>query len=169
MAIDALTDPDEIALYEQYGPNWRRIIGSGLRDRGGRYDRSMRFNHGVPTGFLTRPVAPQAFSPVPSIDTGAYEKYRIEYDRLMQEYDSLLKQYNNYTSSQNNSYQDTAFDQQQQYYQDNFEQAYGQDNSNSSQTSQYTNPAYTNPQNTSPTELLTSPSSPYLMNFNPRQ
>jgi len=158
MAIDALTDPDEIALYQQYGPNWRRVIGSGMRDRGGRYDRNMRFNHGIPTGFLTRPVAPQAFSPAPSLDTGAYEKYRREYDRLMAEYNSLLNQYNDFNSQQNNSYQDTAYDQQQQYYQDNYNAAYGQDNATSSQTDQYARPM----------ELLTSPSSNYLMDFSPQ-
>ena len=158
MAIDALTDPDEIALYQQYGPNWRRVIGSGMRDRGGRYDRNMRFNHGVPTGFLTRPVAPQAFNPSPSIDTGAYEKYRQEYNRLMAEYNSLLNQYNDFNSQQNNSYQDTAYDQQQQYYQNNFDAAYGQGNSNSSQTSQYTGPM----------EFLSSPSSSNLMGFAPQ-
>jgi len=158
MAIDALTDPDEIALYQQYGPNWRRVIGSGMRDRGGRYDRNMRFNHGIPTGFLTRPVAPQAFSPAPSLDTGAYEKYRREYDRLMAEYNSLLNQYNDFNSQQNNSYQDTAYDQQQQYYQDNYNAAYGQNNETSSQTNQYERPM----------ELLTSPSSNYLMDFSPQ-
>ena len=158
MAIDALTDPDEIALYQQYGPNWRRVIGSGMRDRGGRYDRNMRFNHGVPTGFLTRPVAPQAFSPSPSIDTGAYEKYRQEYNRLMEEYNSLLNQYNDFNSQQNNSYQDTAYDQQQQYYQDNYNAAYGQNNETSSQTDQYVRPM----------EFLSSPSSNYLMDFNPQ-
>ena len=158
MAIDALTDPDEIALYKQYGPNWRRVIGSGMRDRGGRYDRNMRFNHGVPTGFLTRPVAPQAFSPAPSIDTGAYEKYRREYDRLMAEYNSLLDQYNYFNSQQNNSYQDTAYDQQQQYYQDNYNAAYGQNNETSSQTDQYARPM----------EFLTSPSSNYLMDSQPQ-
>ena len=158
MAIDALTDPDEIALYQQYGPNWRRVIGSGMRDRGGRYDRNMRFNHGVPTGFLTRPVAPQAFNPAPSIDTGAYEKYRQEYNRLMAEYNSLLNQYNDFNSQQNNSYQDTAYDQQQQYYQDNYNAAYGQNNETSSQTDQYERPM----------EFLTSSSSNYLMDSQPQ-
>ena len=158
MAIDALTDPDEIALYQQYGPNWRRVIGSGMRDRGGRYDRNMRFNHGVPTGFLTRPVAPQAFNPAPSIDTGAYEKYRQEYNRLMAEYNNLLNQYNDFNSQQNNSYQNTAYDQQQQYYQDNYNAAYGQNNETSSQTNQYTGPM----------EFLSSPSSSNLMGFAPQ-
>ena len=137
MAIDALTDPDEIALYEQYGPNWRRIIGSGMRDRGGRYGRRMRFQHGIPQGFLTRPTPPQAFRPTPSIDTGAYQKYMQEYNRLMQEYSGLLNQYNQSVSRQNNSYQNTAYDLQQQAYQANFEDAYGGNNPNSSQTNQY--------------------------------
>ena len=133
MATDEPTDPDDIDLYRRYGPNWRSIIGSGMRDRGGRYDRNMRFNHGVPSGFLTRPTSPQAFMPQPAIDTGVYEKYRMEYDRLMAEYNSLMNQY--YQSFNQDPYSD--YERQQQYYEDNFNAAYGQGNSNSSQTNQY--------------------------------
>lgn len=134
MATDALTDPDEIALYQQYGPNWRRVIGSGMRDRGGRYDRNMRFNHGVPSGFLTRPISPQSFMPEPAIDTGVYEKYRMEYDRLMAEYNSLMNQY--YQSFNQDPYSD--YERQQQYYENNWNDLYAQaQNQNSSQTNQY--------------------------------
>ncbi len=133
MATDELTDPDDIDLYRRYGPNWRSIIGSGMRDRGGRYDRNMRFNHGVPSGFLTRPTSPQAFMPQPAIDTGVYEKYKMEYDRLMAEYNSLMNQY--YQSFNQDPYSD--YERQQQYYENNFNAAYGQGNPDSSQTNQY--------------------------------
>ena len=134
MATDELTDPEDVALYNQYGPNWRRIIGSGMRDRGGRYDRNMRFNHGVPSGFLTRPTSPQSFMPQPAIDTGVYEKYRMEYDRLMAEYNSLMNQY--YQSYNQDPYSD--YERQQQYYENNWNDLYAQaQNQNSSQTNQY--------------------------------
>ena len=134
MATDELTDPEDVALYNQYGPNWRRIIGSGMRDRGGRYDRNMRFNHGVPSGFLTRPTSPQSFMPQPAIDTGVYEKYRMEYDRLMAEYNSLMNQY--YQSFNQDPYSD--YERQQQYYENNWNDLYAQaQNQNSSQTNQY--------------------------------
>ena len=46
---DVPTDPDEYALYMQYGPNWRAASGrSNKRDRGGRYDRFMKFFHTTP-------------------------------------------------------------------------------------------------------------------------
>ena len=46
---DVPTDPEEYALYMQYGPNWRAASGrSNKRDRGGRYDRFMKFFHTTP-------------------------------------------------------------------------------------------------------------------------
>ena len=46
---DVPTDPDEYALYMQYGPNWRAASGRlNKRDRGGRYDRFMKFFHTTP-------------------------------------------------------------------------------------------------------------------------
>ncbi len=46
---DVPTDPDEYALYMQYGPNWRAASGrTNKRDRGGRYDRFMKFFHTTP-------------------------------------------------------------------------------------------------------------------------
>ena len=135
MHTDDPTDPDEIALRQRYGPDWRRIIGSGMRDRGNRYDRNMRFNHGVPSGFLTRPVSPQSFTPATAIDTGVYEKYKQEYDRL-------LAEYNRYTNMINQYYQsydpNSDYERQQQYYEDNWNNMYAQALAqNSSQSSQY--------------------------------
>ena len=46
---DVPTDPEEYALYMQYGPNWRAASGRlNKRDRGGRYDRFMKFFHTTP-------------------------------------------------------------------------------------------------------------------------
>ena len=46
---DVPTDPEEYALYMQYGPNWRAASGrTNKRDRGGRYDRFMKFFHTTP-------------------------------------------------------------------------------------------------------------------------
>ncbi len=126
---DVPTDPEELALYRKYGKNWRTILsGTNRRDRGGNLDRGMRFFHTSPEGFLTRPKAlSQSTIQNTNIDNSAI---LMELDRLQKQYDSYLAEY---YALQNTP----AYDQQQDYYYNNFIDAYGGQGTNTSQNNQY--------------------------------
>jgi hypothetical protein len=121
------TDPNELALYRKYGKNWRNVaMGSTMRDRGGSFDRGMRFMHTTPEGFLQRPNM-QSVQQVQqsNIDQSGFfaqmQQLQNEYNRALQEYYSLMGT--------------TQYNQMQDYYQGNYEDLYGA--GGGSQDSQY--------------------------------
>ena len=121
------TDPNELALYRKYGKNWRNVaMGSTMRDRGGAFDRGMRFMHTTPEGFLQRPnFQTQQQVQQGNIDQSGYfaqmQQLQNEYNRALQEYYSLMGT--------------TQYNQMQDYYQGNYEDLYGA--GGGSQDSQY--------------------------------
>ena len=111
---DIPTDPNELALYKRYGRNWRNVVmGSTVRDRGGNFDRGMRFMHSTPEGFTQRPSMQQVQQS--NIDQSGYF---AQMQKLQNEYNQALQEYYKYMST-------PQYDQMQDYYAGNYQDYYG--------------------------------------------
>lgn len=114
---DIPTDPNEFALYKRYGRNWRNVVmGSTARDRGGNFDRGMRFMHTTPEGFMQRPNM-QSMQQVQqsNIDQSGFF---AQMQKLQDEYNQALQDYYSYMST-------PQYDQMQDYYAGNYRDYYG--------------------------------------------
>ena len=114
---DIPTDPNELALYKRYGRNWRNVVmGSTGRDRGGNFDRGMRFMHTTPEGFMQRPSM-QSMQQVQqsNIDQSGFF---AQMQKLQDEYNQALQEYYSYMST-------PQYDQMQDYYAGNYQNFYG--------------------------------------------
>ena len=114
---DIPTDPNELALYKRYGRNWRNVVmGSTGRDRGGNFDRGMRFMHTTPEGFMQRPSM-QSMQQVQqsNIDQSGFF---AQMQKLQDEYNQALQEYYSYMST-------PQYDQMQDYYAGNYQDYYG--------------------------------------------
>ena len=114
---DIPTDPNELALYKRYGRNWRNVVmGSTVRDRGGNFDRGMRFMHSTPEGFTQRPSMQSTQQVQQSnIDQSGYF---AQLQKLQNEYNQALQEYYKYMST-------PQYDQMQDYYAGNYQDYYG--------------------------------------------
>ena len=114
---DIPTDPNELALYKRYGRNWRNVVmGSTVRDRGGNFDRGMRFMHSTPEGFMQRPNMQSTQQVQQSnIDQSGYF---AQLQKLQDEYNQALQDYYKYMST-------PQYDQMQDYYAGNYQDYYG--------------------------------------------
>ena len=114
---DIPTDPNELALYKRYGRNWRNVVmGSTTRDRGGNFDRGMRFMHTTPEGFMQRPSMQSTQQVQQSnIDQSGYF---AQLQKLQDEYNQALQDYYKYMST-------PQYDQMQDYYAGNYQDYYG--------------------------------------------
>ena len=114
---DIPTDPNELALYKRYGRNWRNVVmGSTTRDRGGNFDRGMRFMHTTPEGFMQRPSMQSTQQVQQSnIDQSGYF---AQLQKLQDEYNQALQEYYKYMST-------PQYDQMQDYYAGNYQDYYG--------------------------------------------
>ena len=90
---DVPIDPDEYALYMQYGPNWRAASGrSNKRDRGGRYDRFMKFFHTTP--FQPMPISTLKFeNPYEKPDVVTEPDWYYQLNKTQQQIYDLLSNY----------------------------------------------------------------------------
>ena len=114
---DIPTDPNELALYKRYGRNWRNVVmGSTTRDRGGNFDRGMRFMHSTPEGFTQRPSMQSTQQVQQSnIDQSGFF---AQMQKLQNEYNQALQEYYKYMST-------PQYDQMQDYYAGNYQDYYG--------------------------------------------
>ena len=127
---DIPTDPNELALYKRYGRNWRNVVmGSTRRDRGGNFDRGMRFMHSTPEGFMQRP----SMQSTQQVQQGNIDQsgYFAQLQKLQNEYNQALQDYYKYMST-------PQYDQMQDYYAGNYQDYYG--GGSGSQDSQYSPP-----------------------------
>ena len=114
---DIPTDPNELALYKRYGRNWRNVVmGSTVRDRGGNFDRGMRFMHSTPEGFMQRP----SMQSTQQVQQGNIDQsgYFAQMQKLQDEYNQALQEYYKYMST-------PQYDQMQDYYAGNYQDYYG--------------------------------------------
>ena len=90
---DVPIDPDEYALYMQYGPNWRAASGrSNKRDRGGRYDRFMKFFHTTP--FQQMPISTLKFeNPYEKPDVVTEHDWYYQLNQTQRQIYDLLSNY----------------------------------------------------------------------------
>ena len=112
------TDPNELVLYKKYGKNWRDVISGRryARDRGGNFDRGMRFMHTTPEGFMQRPSMQSTQQVQQSnIDQSGYF---AQLQKLQDEYNQALQEYYKYMST-------PQYDQMQDYYAGNYQDYYG--------------------------------------------
>ena len=111
------TDPNELALYKRYGRNWRNVVmGSTGRDRGGNFDRGMRFMHTTPEGFMQRP----SMQSTQQVQQGNIDQsgFFAQMQKLQDEYNQALQEYYSYMST-------PQYDQMQDYYAGNYQDYYG--------------------------------------------
>ena len=114
---DIPTDPNELALYKRYGRNWRNVVmGSTVRDRGGNFDRGMRFMHSTPEGFMQRP----SMQSTQQVQQGNIDQsgFFAQMQKLQDEYNQALQEYYKYMST-------PQYDQMQDYYAGNYQDYYG--------------------------------------------
>ena len=114
---DIPTDPNDLALYKRYGRNWRNVVmGSTARDRGGNFDRGMRFMHSTPEGFMQRPNMQSTQQVQQSnIDQSGFF---AQMQKLQDEYNKALQDYYSYMST-------PQYNQMQDYYAGNYQDYYG--------------------------------------------
>ena len=114
---DIPTDPNDLALYKRYGRNWRNVVmGSTVRDRGGNFDRGMRFMHSTPEGFMQRPNMQSTQQVQQSnIDQSGFF---AQMQKLQDEYNKALQDYYSYMST-------PQYNQMQDYYAGNYQDYYG--------------------------------------------
>jgi len=130
---DIPTDPNDLALYKRYGRNWRNVVmGSTVRDRGGNFDRGMRFMHSTPEGFMQRPNMQSTQQVQQSnIDQSGFF---AQMQKLQDEYNKALQDYYSYMST-------PQYNQMQDYYAGNYQDYYG--GGSESQEPQYSFPPET--------------------------
>jgi len=130
---DIPTDPNDLALYKRYGRNWRNVVmGSTVRDRGGNFDRGMRFMHSTPEGFMQRPNMQSTQQVQQSnIDQSGFF---AQMQKLQDEYNKALQDYYSYMST-------PQYNQMQDYYAGNYQDYYG--GGSGSQEPQYSFPPET--------------------------
>lgn len=113
------TDPNELVLYKKYGKNWRDVISGRkyTRDRGGNFDRGMRFMHTTPEGFMTRPTPPMSQQQMMQSDIDQ-SGYMSQMQKMQDDYNKMLQEWYSLTGS-------SAYQEQQDYYAGNYESMYG--------------------------------------------
>ena len=116
---DTPTDPNELVLYKKYGKNWRDVISGRkyARDRGGNFDRGMRFMHTTPEGFMTRPTPPMSPQQMMQSDIDQ-SGYMSQMQKMQDDYNKMLQEWYSLTGS-------SAYQEQQDYYAGNYENMYG--------------------------------------------
>ena len=130
---DTPTDPNELVLYKKYGKNWRDVISGRkyARDRGGNFDRGMRFMHTTPEGFMTRPTPPMSPQQMMQSDIDQ-SGYMSQMQKMQDDYNKMLQEWYSLTGS-------SAYQEQQDYYAGNYENMYG--GGGGSQDNPYYSPA----------------------------
>ena len=116
---DTPTDPNELVLYKKYGKNWRDVISGRkyARDRGGNFDRGMRFMHTTPEGFMTRPTPPMSQQQMMQSDIDQ-SGYMSQMQKMQDDYNKMLQEWYSLTGS-------SAYQEQQDYYAGNYQDYYG--------------------------------------------